>query len=63
MDVAALAQYFSGTDQKALPVGKTEPGVPIIAAPRDFLKAAMRAQQSLQVILVSSLCCILVCLC
>ena len=56
MDVELLAQYFpqgSGTNQQALPQGRTEPGVSITAAPRDFLKAAMRAQQSLQVLLDS----------
>ena len=47
MDVAALAEYFPhpGASQQA----QLLPSRPIVAAPREFLKAALRAQQSQQV--------------
>ena len=51
MDVDSLAKYFThpSSDQQAAPSNEVQPDRPIVAAPRDFLKAAMRARE--QVIL------------
>lgn len=54
MDVDALAKYFShpcSNQQAAL--SEAQPDIPIVATPREFLKAAMRARQSFQHLQVS----------
>ena len=49
MDVDALAKYFSHPcpGQRAS-LTEVQPDRPIIATPREFMKAAMRARQSVQ---------------
>ena len=50
MDVETLAQYFyqPGSQQEAAGPSEVQREIPIVAAPRDFLKAAMRAREALQ---------------
>lgn len=47
MDVDTLAQWLHQTSSDEGP-SEVQPDGPIIAAPRDFLKAAMRAREALQ---------------
>ena len=57
MDVDTLAHYFhqNSSDQHAASPPEVQPDRPIVAAPRDFLKAAMRAREALQPLQVNTL--------
>ena len=56
MDVDTLAHYFHRTSstQHAANPPEVQPDRPIVAAPRDFLKAAMRAREALQPLQVNA---------